>query len=56
MFRLFTRLNGADDGMTTVEYAMGTVAAAGFALVLIKIVNSPGVSQALTRVITEALN
>lgn len=42
--------------MTTSEYAMGTIAAAGFATVLYKIVTSGSVSGALESVIGKALD
>lgn len=42
-------------GMTTAEYAVGTIAAAAFAAVLIGIVRSPAVRSALTGIITTAL-
>jgi Protein of unknown function (DUF4244) len=45
-----------DAGMTTAEYAVGTVAAVGFALVLYKIVRSPAVASALTALIRSALS
>ncbi|WP_327375530.1 DUF4244 domain-containing protein [Streptomyces sp. NBC_01216] len=51
------RRAAADDaGMTTSEYAMGTIAAAGFAAVLYKIVTSESVSGALESVIGKALD
>ncbi|MFI8290641.1 DUF4244 domain-containing protein [Streptomyces sp. NPDC085614] len=50
------RAAGSDSGMTTSEYAMGTIAAAGFAAVLYKIVTSDSVSGALESVIGKALN
>ncbi|MEU7113221.1 DUF4244 domain-containing protein [Streptomyces sp. NPDC046182] len=46
----------SDAGMTTSEYAMGTIAAAGFATVLYKIVTSGSVSGALESVIGKALD
>ncbi|MFF3288897.1 DUF4244 domain-containing protein [Streptomyces sp. NPDC003023] len=45
-----------DDGMTTSEYAMGTIAACAFAAVLYKIVTSGTVSGALEAVIGKALD
>lgn len=42
-------------GMTTAEYAVGTVAAVAFAAVLIAIVRSDAVRSALTAIITTAL-
>jgi len=44
-----------DAGMTTAEYAVGTLAACGFAVVLLAIVRSGPVKAALTSVITRAL-
>ncbi|MGW0465399.1 DUF4244 domain-containing protein [Streptomyces sp. NPDC003027] len=46
----------SDRGMTTSEYAMGTIAAAAFAAVLYKIVTSGTVSAALESVIGKALD
>ncbi|MFF7180175.1 DUF4244 domain-containing protein [Streptomyces sp. NPDC008121] len=46
----------SDAGMTTSEYAMGTIAAAAFAAVLYKIVTSGSVSGALESVIGKALD
>lgn len=43
-------------GMTTAEYAVGTVAAVAFAVVLYKIVRSPAVSSTLASVIQSALH
>ncbi len=45
-----------DAGMTTSEYAVGTIAAAAFAAVLYKIVTSGAVSGALESVIGKALD
>ena len=44
-----------DDGMSTVEYAIGTVVAAAFAAVLYKIVTGDSVVSALTGLIQSAL-
>jgi len=46
----------AEAGMSTAEYAMGTIAACGFATVLYKIVTSGPVRSALTGVIEKALH
>jgi uncharacterized protein DUF4244 len=46
----------AQAGMSTAEYAVGTIAACGFAAVLYKIVTSGPVKTALTGVITKALH
>jgi hypothetical protein len=45
----------AESGMTTAEYAVGTIAACAFAVVLYKVVTSAGVLGLLTSVITKAL-
>jgi Protein of unknown function (DUF4244) len=45
-----------DVGMSTAEYAVGTVAAVAFAVVLYKIVRSPAVSSTLASVIQSALH
>lgn len=46
----------AEAGMSTAEYAVGTIAACGFAAVLYKIVTSGPVRSALTGVIVKALH
>ena len=43
-------------GMSTVEYALGTVAAAAFGALLYTIVTSDTVEQALTSIFERALN
>lgn len=48
--------SGMDRGMSTVEYALGTLAAASFALGLMKILNSHRVADLLTGVIERALS
>ncbi|HET6359868.1 DUF4244 domain-containing protein [Streptomyces sp.] len=53
-WRKDTRRN--DAGMTTSEYAMGTIAACAFAAVLYKVVTSGAVSGALQSVIGKALD
>jgi hypothetical protein len=52
------RWSGAcgDRGMSTAEYAVGTIAAAAFAGLLFKIVTSPQVKTMLLRIIEKALN
>jgi hypothetical protein len=45
-----------DAGMTTAEYAVGTVAAVAFAVVLFKVVQSPAVSSALSSIVQSALH
>jgi hypothetical protein len=45
-----------DDGMSTVEYTLGTLAACAFAVILYKVITSPMVQNALTAVLRKALN
>ena len=45
-----------EEGATTVEYAIGTIAAAGFAGLLIVILKSDAVRAALESIIREALS
>ncbi len=47
---------GDDRGMTTAEYAVGTVAACGFGAVLYKAVTSDSVGRLLRGVIEQALS
>ena len=49
------RLLSDDDGMSTVEYAIGTVAAAAFAAVLYAVVTGDSVVGALTTLVQRAL-
>ncbi|MER6216451.1 MULTISPECIES: DUF4244 domain-containing protein [unclassified Streptomyces] len=59
---IWTRLRAAvsgrgnDAGMSTSEYAMGTIAACAFAAVLYKVVTSDVVSAALQSTIGKALD
>ncbi len=55
MRSLIRRLHHDDAGMTTAEYAVGTVAAVAFAVTLYKIVTSSAVLQALSKIVTSAL-
>ena len=48
------RLVQAEEGMSTAEYAVGTVAAAGFGGLLVKLLSSPDVQQLLWGVIQRA--
>ena len=45
-----------DEGMTTAEYAVGTIAACAFAGVLLKVVSSHDVLALLTGIVTRALH
>ena len=54
--RLFGRqLPTGEEGMTTAEYAVGTIAACGFAGVLWAVVHSPTVAHLLSGVVERAL-
>ena len=44
-----------ESGMTTAEYAVGTMAAVAFAVALLAVVRSDAVTSALTTIITTAL-
>ena len=60
MHKLITRFRrlqaeAADAGMSTAEYAVGTLAAVGFAGVLYKVVTSASVQSALSAIITRTL-
>ncbi|WP_327088200.1 DUF4244 domain-containing protein [Nonomuraea sp. NBC_01738] len=48
--------NRADKGMSTAEYAVGTIAACAFAALLFKVVSSPEIQEALSNLIDQALN
>ena len=45
-----------DDGMSTVEYAIGTIAAAAFGAILYTVITGDSVVGALTNIINRALN
>ncbi|MEU4323277.1 DUF4244 domain-containing protein [Nocardia fluminea] len=51
-----TRLLLEDDGMSTAEYAIGTIAAAAFGAVLYGVVTGDSIINALTGIIDKALN
>lgn len=46
----------SEDGMSTVEYAIGTIAAAAFGAVLYTVVTGDSIPDALTGIIEKALN
>lgn len=63
MFNVFRELSvrlavlAADEsGMSTVEYAIGTIAAAAFGAVLYTVVTGDSIVSALTNIIGRALN
>jgi Flp pilus assembly pilin Flp len=56
MNRLLTRMKRDDKGMTTAEYAVGTVAAAGLGGVLIKLLTSAEVRNLIWKIMSSALS
>ncbi|MEE4492422.1 DUF4244 domain-containing protein [Streptomyces sp. NPDC050529] len=54
--RTVARKVRADAGMTTSEYAVGTIAACAFAAVLYKVVTSPPVMAQLQSLLKDALD
>lgn len=60
MFREFAArvavLATDESGMSTVEYAIGTIAAAAFGAVLYAVVTGDSIVSALTNIIGRALN
>ena len=56
--RLSARLHGADAeaGMTTAEYAVGTVAACGFGGVLVTVLKEPAVHDLLLKAVKSAFD
>jgi hypothetical protein len=60
MFRVFgarmTLLVTDESGMSTVEYAIGTIAAAAFGAILYAVVTGDSIVSALTKIIGRALN
>ena len=51
-----TMLAVDESGMSTVEYAIGTIAAAAFGAILYTVVTGDSVVSALTNIINRALN
>ena len=54
--RLAVATADREAGMTTAEYAVGTVAACGFGGILYKVITSPEVLGLITDVISRAFN
>ncbi|WP_063059268.1 DUF4244 domain-containing protein [Nocardia sienata] len=50
------RVVAEEEGMSTVEYAIGTIAAAAFGAVLYTVVTGESIPDALTGIIEKALN
>jgi Protein of unknown function (DUF4244) len=46
----------ADEGMSTVEYAIGTIAAAAFGAILYTVITGDSIVSALTNIINRTLN
>jgi hypothetical protein len=53
--RIAVTIDG-DDGMSTAEYAIGTIAAAAFAAVLYAVVTGDSIVTALTAIVQRALS
>ncbi|MCK6161459.1 MAG: DUF4244 domain-containing protein [Corynebacterium striatum] len=59
MHKIAAQVNAAlknDDGMSTIEYAMGSLAAAALAAVLYAVINGGQVPDAIESIITDALS
>ena len=56
MWAQLTLLVVDDDGMSTVEYAIGTIAAAAFGAILYTVITGDSIVSALTNIINRALN
>jgi hypothetical protein len=56
MRRLMAAIRRSDEGMTTAEYAVGTVAACGFGALLFKILTSGFATDLLESLISHALH
>jgi hypothetical protein len=56
MIEKFRKAMIADSGMTTAEYAVGTIAAAGLGGVLLKLLTSPEVQDLIWKIIQQAFS
>ena len=56
MRTILARVTTNDDGLSTAEYAVGTVAAAGLGGVLIKLLTSSEVRDLIWNVLSKALS
>lgn len=56
LVRRFSAMTSSDAGMSTVEYAVGTIAAAAFGAVLYTVVSGDSIPDALGGIIEQALN
>ena len=52
----FENIIKSDEGMTTAEYAVGTVVAAGLGGVLLKMLGSPEVQDLLWKIVQQAFS
>ena len=50
------RAHTHEEGMTTAEYAVGTVAAAGLGGLLLKMLTSPEVQDLIWKIVQQAFN
>jgi hypothetical protein len=53
--RRLARLREDDDGMSTAEYAIGTIAAAAFGALLYTVITGDSIIGALTAIVQRAL-
>lgn len=56
MSQKLVRIVNSETGMSTAEYAVGTVAAAGFGGLLLKLLTSPEVQSLLWSVVQKAFS
>lgn len=56
MKALITKFGNDEQGMTTAEYAVGTVAAAGLGGVLLKMLTSPEVQDLIWKIVQQAFS
>ncbi len=56
MRKAFNRFITAEEGLSTAEYAVGTVAAAGLGGILIKLLTSPEVRDLIWSVLKQAFS
>ena len=56
MKALITKFGNDEQGMTTAEYAVGTVAAAGLGGVLLKMLTGPEVQDLIWKIVQQAFS
>lgn len=54
--QMFKKLIADESGMTTVEYAVGTVAAASLGGILLKMLSSPEIQSLIWKIIEKAFS